>query len=202
MTRVTTPSSGAARHLLPQGEKEASFPSPLVGEGGSRRSRETDEGFAKRNSRRLRKEMTDVERILWSNLRSRKFEHFKFRRQVPLGRYIVDFICFEHKLIVELDGSQHIDSAHDAIRDAWLKSQGFRVLRFWNGDILHGLDGAMRAILEATTTRVATTSSGPSGHLLPQGEKETTLPSPLMGEGGSRRLTDEGSAATQRKPHQ
>jgi very-short-patch-repair endonuclease len=193
-----TPSSGAARHLLPQGEKEKteSLPSPLAGEGGSRRL--TDEGvpnqrkhrpappppvatveaFAQRQSKRLRKDMTDVERILWSNLRGRKFEHLKFRRQVPIGRYIADFVCFEHKLIVELDGSQHQESTHDSARDAWLKSQGFGVLRFWNIDILQGLDGALRAILDATTP---------------------SLPSPLAGEGGSRRLTDEGVVPAQRK---
>ena len=167
-----TPSSGAPRHLLPQGEKEettntAPLPSPLAGEGGSRRL--TDEGvpkqrkhspappppvptveaFAQRQSKRLRKEMTDVERILWSNLRSRKFEKFKFRRQVPIGKYIVDFVCFERSMIVELDGSQHSESQHDQVRDAWLRAQKFRVLRFWNIDILQALDGTLRAIFDA-----------------------------------------------------
>jgi very-short-patch-repair endonuclease len=158
------PSSGLSVHLLPQGEKgngqSINFPqgekkektsevltSPLAGEGGSRRL--TEEGFARQQSKRLRKEMTDVERILWSNLRARRFEKFKFRRQAPIGRYIVDFVCFEQRIIVELDGSQHSDSDRDVIRDAWLKSQGFEVLRFWNIDILQALDGTLLAILDA-----------------------------------------------------
>jgi very-short-patch-repair endonuclease len=147
------PSSGAVRHLLPQGEKEEtrneSFSSPLAGEGGSARSAMTEEGFARRNAKRLRRDMTDVERILWSNLRGRRFERFKFRRQVPIGKYIADFVCFERSLIVELDGSQHEGSKHDELRDAWLRSQGFRVVRFWNIDVLKALDGTLRAIWDA-----------------------------------------------------
>jgi very-short-patch-repair endonuclease len=148
MTR-SYPSSGASRHLLPQGEKGTTLPSPLAGEGGSRRL--TDEGFARQQSNRLRKEMTDVEHILWSNLSGRKFENFKFRRQVPIGKYIVDFVCFERSLIVELDGSQHVGSQHDQVRDAWLRAQNFQVLRFWNGDIATALDGALLAIFDALT---------------------------------------------------
>jgi very-short-patch-repair endonuclease len=151
---MAIPSSDAAHHLLPQGEKEESaharsHPSPLVGEGGGVRSTTTEEGFARAQSKRLRRNMTDVERILWSALRNRRFEKFRFRRQVPIGRYIVDFVNFERSLIIELDGSQHVDSAHDATRDRWLTSQGFRVLRFWNIDILQALDGTLLAIFDA-----------------------------------------------------
>ena len=113
--------------------------------------------------------MTDTERILWSALRDRRFEGYKFRRQVPLGRYIVDFICFEHRLIIEVDGGQHSESDRDAIRDAWLASQDFRVLRFWNVDIHQALDGSLIAILEALQQDP---SSGAPRHLLPQGEKQ------------------------------
>ena len=68
-------------------------------------------------------------------LRAKRFVGFKFRRQEPIGRYIADFVCFKARLIVELDGSQHLDqSEHDAVRDAWLQSQGFVVLRFWNNE--------------------------------------------------------------------
>jgi very-short-patch-repair endonuclease len=159
------PSSVAARHLLPQGEKEEvgaygllsqgekeemAFPSPLAGEGGSRRL--TDEGAVGRTltfAKQLRKQMTEGEGKLWSALRSRRFENFKFRRQVPIGKYIADFVCLERRLIVEVDGSQHEDSEHDRVRDAWLKSQDFRVLRFRNHDIYVALDGTLLAILDA-----------------------------------------------------
>ena len=144
------PSSGASRHLLPQGEKEQSpSPSPLEGEGGSRRL--TDEGAAGRTLRfakQLRKDMTDAEKKLWHALRDRRFENFKFRRQVPIGKYIADFICQDCKLIVEVDGSQHEDSEHDKERDAWLTSIGY-VLRFWNIDTFKALDGTLLAILDA-----------------------------------------------------
>jgi very-short-patch-repair endonuclease len=145
------PSSVASRHLLPQGEKEApSFPSPLEGEGGSRRL--TDEGAVNRTQRfakQLRKDMTDAEKKLWYALRDRRFENFKFRRQVPIGKYIADFVCQDCKLIVEVDGSQHEGSVHDRERDAWLTSVGYRVLRFWNIDTFKALDGTLLAILDA-----------------------------------------------------
>jgi very-short-patch-repair endonuclease len=170
---VAYPSSHPSGHLLPQGEKEMKIseksPSPLEGEGGSRRL--TVEGFAQQQSKRLRKDMTDVERILWSALRARRYEKFKFRRQVPIGKYIVDFVCFERSLIVELDGIQHQDSIHDEVRDAWLTTQGFRVLRYWNIDILQALDGTLRSIFDALNMKSTNPSSGAARHLLPQGEK-------------------------------
>ena len=84
----------------------------------------------------MRREPTEAERKLWHLLRDRRFSGFKFRRQVQVGRYIVDFICPAKRLIVEADGGQHAESAYDAVRDAWLKAQGFRIRRFWNADIL------------------------------------------------------------------
>jgi len=145
------PSSGASRHLLPQGEKgKKALPSPLEGEGGSRRL--TDEGAVGRTqrfARQLRKNMTDAEKKLWYTLRDRRFENFKFRRQVPIGKYIADFVCQDCKLIVEVDGSQHEGSEHDRERDAWLTSVGYRVMRFWNIDTFKALDGTLLAILDA-----------------------------------------------------
>ncbi len=148
------PSSGAARHLLPQGEKEAATeshrisPSPLAGEG----ARRADEGSLQRKqqfAKHLCRNSTDVEKKLWAALRGRRFEHCKFRRQVPLGKYIVDFVCLERRLIIELDGSQHLDSFYDEQRSAWLKAQHFRILRFWNININQALDGTLLAILDA-----------------------------------------------------
>jgi very-short-patch-repair endonuclease len=139
--------------LLPQGEKETqSLPSPLEGEGGDARSALTDEGAAGRTlkfAKRLRKDMTEAEGKLWSALRSRRFEKFKFRRQVPIGKYIADFVCHDCRLIVEVDDQQHDGSEYDKARDAYLKSVGYRVLRFWNPDIYVALDGTLLAILDA-----------------------------------------------------
>jgi len=88
-------------------------------------------------ARSLRRKQTDAERTLWRALRSRRLEGFKFKRQVPLGRYIADFMCFECKLIVELDGSQHLEQvAYDGERRRWLAAQGYRVVRYWNVDVL------------------------------------------------------------------
>ena len=111
----------------------------------------TDEGAVRSKvqfAKHLRRTMTDVEVKLWVALRDRRFENFKFRRQVPIGKYIVDFVCQEKKLIVELDGSQHEGSVHDQVRDAWLRSVGYKTLRFWNIDINQALDGCLLAILD------------------------------------------------------
>ena len=79
---------------------------------------------------------TEAERKLWSLVRDRRLIGYKFRRQVPIGNYIVDLLCADHKLIVELDGTQHANSDYDKVRDEWLTAQGFRVLRIWNNDLL------------------------------------------------------------------
>ncbi|MFZ5670654.1 MAG: endonuclease domain-containing protein [Pseudomonadota bacterium] len=86
-------------------------------------------------ARKMRREPVANERALWKLLRDRRLEGLKFRRQVPIGRYIADFVCFQHRLIVEADGPTHEDSVHDQTRDAWLRSEGFRVLRFPNREI-------------------------------------------------------------------
>jgi very-short-patch-repair endonuclease len=88
-------------------------------------------------ARQLRRNPTDVERSLWQRLRFWQVDHCKFRRQQPLGNYIVDFVCLQKKLIVELDGGQHGDETnYDTQRDTWLRHQGFTILRFWNNDVL------------------------------------------------------------------
>lgn len=89
------------------------------------------------------------ERRLWKLLRDRRLADLKFRRQVVLGRYIADFVCFRHRLIVEADGPHHEDRAGDAVRDAWLRGQGFRVLRFPNRQIETGRERVVAAILAA-----------------------------------------------------
>jgi len=103
-----------------------------------------------------------TERLLWKLLRDRRLDGLKVRRQVPLGRYIVDFLCPRHRLIIEADGPSHEDSLHDRDRDAWLQSHGFRVMRFPNKEIQDYPDAVLSRILAACGAD----------------------PSPLAGEGG------------------
>ncbi len=101
-------------------------------------------------ARSLRQNQTDAEKLLWSKLRRKQFG--KFRRQQPLEPYIVDFVCFEHRLVIELDGGQHNDMQtiqKDARRTGLLEYQGYRVLRFWNNDVLSNIDGVLEKIQEA-----------------------------------------------------
>jgi very-short-patch-repair endonuclease len=100
-----------------------------------------------RRARQLRTESTDAERRLWYHLRSRRLLGLKFRRQHPMGRYIADFVCLEKRLVVEIDGGQHADSkAYDRRRDAWLEGAGFRVLRFWNHEVMSQLPAVLERI--------------------------------------------------------
>jgi very-short-patch-repair endonuclease len=101
--------------------------------------------LSKARARRMRKEMTPAERALWYALRDRRFMGLKVRRQVPIGPYIADFYCADHRLIIEADGSGH-GSLRDLRRDQWLAAQGFRILRLWNRDILMNLPGCLDAI--------------------------------------------------------
>ncbi|WP_281004574.1 endonuclease domain-containing protein [Notoacmeibacter ruber] len=100
-------------------------------------------------ARQMRRDPTPAENALWQMLKGRKLGGLKFRRQQPLGRFIVDFVCLEKRLIVEADGGQHAESASDTERDAYFKQQGYRVLRFWNDDILRNSDGVAQHILSA-----------------------------------------------------
>jgi very-short-patch-repair endonuclease len=118
--------------------------SPLKGEGGNGVDREIQ-----RRARGLRVRMTDAERKLWFALRDSRFAGFKFRRQVPIGRFIVDFVCFEQRLVIEVDGGQHADSVADQRRDRWLAANGFRVKRFWNNEVLSNLEGVMTMLAGA-----------------------------------------------------
>jgi very-short-patch-repair endonuclease len=99
-------------------------------------------------ARRLRRNSSDAEQLIWSNLRNRNLQNLKFRRQQPLGNFIVDFVCFEKRVVVELDGSQHAGSKKDLLRDRWFNRQDFRVLRFWNNEVFENLDGVLERILE------------------------------------------------------
>jgi very-short-patch-repair endonuclease len=94
-------------------------------------------------AKQLRKDSTEAERKLWQKLKSKQLAGLKFRRQQPIGRYIVDFVSFEKRLVIELDGSQHASNNqkdHDRLRDGWLRGEGYRVLRFWNKQALDDIE--------------------------------------------------------------
>ena len=104
-------------------------------------------------ARVFRKTMTDGEQKLWSRLRGKQLEYY-FRRQTPIGKYIVDFVCLKEKLIVEIDGSQHYTPTgkeHDRIRDQFLQRQGFRILRFNSVEVLDNTDGIIEVIYQKLT---------------------------------------------------
>jgi very-short-patch-repair endonuclease len=107
--------------------------------------------FLTSRSRALRKNATDAERKLWSVLRGRQLNGLKFRKQVEIDGYVVDFLCAERRLIIEVDGGQHTPE-RDARRSAYLESQGFRLIRFWNDDVLQNIDGVWTMIEEALET--------------------------------------------------
>jgi very-short-patch-repair endonuclease len=96
-------------------------------------------------AKKLRRGQTDAESLLWKHLRTKQMEGVKFRRQEPIGRFIVDFVSFEKKVIVEVDGGQHSEEA-DKEREQWLRSQGFKVLRFWNNEVLENTEGVLEVI--------------------------------------------------------
>ena len=144
-------------------------------------------------ARKLRRQETEAEKRLWQHLRDRRLGGFKFRRQEPRGRYVADFVCLERQLIVEIDGGQHAERAHDdAQRTAALERDGFRVLRFWNNEALGNTEDVLQVILNALEERGA-----PSPLPLPKGrgrrgvlrkdpdleEDSECVPSPRRGEG-------------------
>jgi very-short-patch-repair endonuclease len=98
------------------------------------------------HARRMRHDPTDAERAMWRLLRGRRLADWKFRRQVPFQTFILDFVCFESKVVIEVDGGQHLSSPRDERRDRLLIEQGFRVLRYWNNDVLLQPDSVLEDI--------------------------------------------------------
>ena len=104
------------------------------------------------NAKQLRKNCTHTEQHLWYFLRAKRLNGYKFKRQYVIDNYIVDFICIEHKLVIELDGSQHMDALdYDLKRTNYLNNKGYKVLRFWNHDVLQNTDSVLREILNTLT---------------------------------------------------
>ncbi|OQP83705.1 hypothetical protein BTR14_21815 [Rhizobium rhizosphaerae] len=108
-------------------------------------------------ARKLRKRETDAEHLLWMHLRNRLLNGYKFSRQIPLGPYVVDFVCRDKRLIIELDGFQHADSKEDQGRTEWLNGEGYSVLRFWNHETTHHLPEVLATILAALEGQFAVT---------------------------------------------
>src|SRR3954452_17523792 len=100
-------------------------------------------------SRKLRANQTDAETKLWNRVRNRQINGDKFVRQEPIGPYICDFVCREKLLVIEVDGGQHSESARDEVRDRYLRTEGYRVMRFWNNDVLSNIEGVLTVIDEA-----------------------------------------------------
>ena len=118
-------------------------------------------------ARRLRKHSTDTEGNLWRYLRNRQIEGFKYRRQQPVGSYVVDFVNLEKKVVIELDGALHALHPGDRIRDGRLRAEGYKVLRFWDNQVFSNLEGVLETIRDALLT--------PHPDPLPQGEREDNL---------------------------
>ncbi len=166
-------------------------PSPLVGEGFPSRScasealrkspsgkGEGEQSQAVAKARSLRRRMTDAERKLWYLLRNRRFSAAKFRRQVPLGPYVADFLSFERHVVVEVDGGKHAEATSDRARDDWFRSQGFAVVRFWNNDVLKNPEGVFTLLSEIAQTNTP--------HPARTARARSEPPSPTRGEGKRR----------------
>jgi very-short-patch-repair endonuclease len=112
-------------------------------------------------ARSLRRALTPAEFTLWSRIRARQLDGFKFVRQEPIDRYYVDFVCRERRVIVELDGGQHSERAEDRQRDAQLRALGYRVIRLWNNDVIENLDGVLATLLSELEKQPLTPSLSP-----------------------------------------
>lgn len=185
-SRNPSPLAGKASQIPspPQGENSASKkPSPLVGEGRER-------GLRLR-AKTLRRNATPPEQLLWSRLRAHRLLGLGFRRQVPMGYYVADFVCHQARLVIELDGHSHDGSAaveHGASRDVYFMQLGYRVLRFSNSDVIHDIESCLARILCSIPPTLTLPLKGGgskrsiqhSSHL--QGEdSDSKNPSPLWG---------------------
>ncbi len=122
-------------------------------------------GQKRDRARELRRDMTPAERRLWNILKLRQVEGFRFRRQHPIGPFIADFACLEARLVIEVDGGQHDESSTDPARDAFIRREGFKVLRFWNNEVMANLEGVCSVIAHALAERC------PHPSLPPQAEE-------------------------------
>ncbi|MEW6766662.1 MAG: DUF559 domain-containing protein [Pseudomonadota bacterium] len=131
--------------------------------------------YRRLRAKTLRGDMTNAEHRLWSSLRANRLEGLSFRRQSPIGSFVVDFVCHERRLVIEVDGGQHADSRQDVARDRWLQSKGYRVVRFWNSDVMKNRDSVLQSILSAAQI--------PLPNPPPQGGRERSFFSLASGRG-------------------
>ena len=214
----------SARNPSPGRSLRSRPPSPARGEGKEPAARAAEPSTLTSRARALRGRMTDAERKLWFALRDRRFANFKFRRQVPVGPFIADFICYAARLVIEVDGGQHADSSRDQRRDRWFAANDFLVLRFWNNEVLSNLEGVLTAVLDTLHARTPHPARAARGRPSPaRGEgdgargtrvphahsdvevqaaigPQTRLPSPLAGEGGRERSERPGEGAFPNTP--
>lgn len=134
-----------------------------------------------RLQRLLRRKMMEAELLLWKRLRGRQLQGLKFRRQHPFDDFVLDFVCLEAKLIIEVDGGQHNESGEDALRDQRLEQAGFRVMRFWNNQVLNEIESIVEAIWLELEKMTASCRTHPHPDLPPEGEGR--IASPLEEEG-------------------
>jgi very-short-patch-repair endonuclease len=150
---VSTNSEGGAASPFPlrgRSDREA------IREGGKPQAHQPVSALNRSRAKSMRSEMTNAERVLWLQLRAHRLDGLRFRRQTPIGQYIVDFVCHERRLVIELDGGQHAESQRDIRRDRWLESKGYRVLRFWNSDVLQNREGVLETIVSAARAMLPT----------------------------------------------
>ena len=141
------------------------WPSGLgaVGEGArGARSRPRKDQKLLKFAKQMRSDATKSEARLWAVLRAKKLDGWKFKRQVPLGPFIADFVCFDARLVIEADGGQHSERESDDMRDRWFADNGFRVLRFWNNEIMDNMDGVVAALRQALTPSPTSPSTVPA----------------------------------------
>ncbi|MCY4394493.1 MAG: endonuclease domain-containing protein [Rhodospirillaceae bacterium] len=144
--------------------REATSPSEEGEESKVQRAKRTD--FAKKLARRLRKQPTDAENRLWYFLHKKQLDGLRFKRQEPIGNYVADFVCPTLKLIVEVDGGQHgIEVEKDEARTAWLESQGYTVIRFWNNEVMENIEGVLATVREEVAALKGNRTTPPSTSL-------------------------------------
>jgi very-short-patch-repair endonuclease len=155
--------------------RSGSSPLPLRERVASGDRREPGEGAPANTekARALRRSMTDAERKLWRAIRDRQIAGAKFRRQVPIGKFVADFLCYELRIVIEVDGGQHANSVKDGIRDRWFRDNELRVLRFWNNEVLSNLQG----VLEVIAREIGSLPPHPAPRA------SSAPPSPARGEG-------------------
>ena len=154
--RTDTPPSTSLR--------SATSPSEEGEESKVRRAKRTD--FAKKLAKRLRKQPTEAEKRLWYFLHKKQLDGLRFKRQEAIGQYVADFVCPALKLVVEVDGGQHgIKVEKDAARTAWLESQGYSVIRFWNNEVMDNIEGVLATVREEVAALLAMRTAPPSTSL-------------------------------------